>query len=217
MVGFQCRHARRIAKIWMAYFNSICRLYPTPCAKNIRLVGLLSLVQAVGVNSGEKTIQGIEDSYPVRLSMNTGRQALEPSLPIMLKIVVPFSSRRMNLLLEIIPSFDDMLRINKLKIADRCLHPILFCLFGLGRRDATVVLEKGPIDVATTKRVGMMRREAFQTVKIVEEFLATLPSAFASRVNVPVVMMIPLSARPTIAPRKSRTTGEETVSLKRLH
>jgi hypothetical protein len=38
-----------------------------------------------------------------------------------------------------------------------------------------------------------------------------------TRVNVPVVMSSPLSARPTIAPRKSRTTTAETVSLYRLH
>jgi len=36
---------------------------------------------------------------------------------------------------------------------------------------------------------------------------------FASEENVPVVKMMPLSARPVIAPRKSRTCGAPTVPL----
>ena len=50
----------------------------------------------------------------------------------------------------------------------------LLCLWDLGRRDSSVVLEKSNIDVVRSKGLGMVSGESLKPVEIVEKILAAL-------------------------------------------
>ena len=84
----------------------------------------------------------------------------------------------------------------------------------LGKELGNQLRQSGDKYIPNETFLGLM----FPKVKMLSKWAPSrVASRRASAVNVPVVIISPLSARPTIAPRKSRTTLAPTDPFHRLH
>ena len=95
---------------------------------------------------------------------------------------------------------------------DACRDSLGVSLKGLGYEVLEAATGLEAIDKASSLHPDLIMMDLRLPGMNGDEATACIKRNLSTR-NIPVVMSNPLSARPTIAPRKSRTTAAETVSL----